>query len=144
MAETRSSPCRCLCGAVRFTVTPQKTEMGVCHCEMCRRWSGGVFMAVECRDLVVENGGSLSVFASSEWAERGFCRVCGSSLFWRMRDGHGGHLAVAFQSFEDQGSFAFTKEIFIEEKPPQYDFAGERARKTGAEIMAAFGAEQAN
>jgi hypothetical protein len=136
--------CQCLCGAVRFTVVPQKREMGVCHCQMCRRWSGGVFMAVECQDLELQQGGELAVFASSDWAERGFCRACGTSLFWRMREGYGDHLAVSFQSFSDNASFAFSEEIFIDKKPAQYAFAGERPRKTAAEVFAEFGAEQAD
>lgn len=144
MSEPGTMSCQCLCGAVRFTAVPQKLEMGVCHCEMCRRWSGGVFMAVECRDLQVQEGGEFAVYASSDWAERGFCRSCGTSLFWRMRDGEGDHLAVSFQSFSDNAAFAFSEEIFVDEKPAQYAFAGERPRKTGAEVIAEFVAEQAD
>lgn len=144
MPEPGSISCQCLCGAVRFTVVPQKREMGVCHCAMCRRWSGGVFMAVECRNLQVEQGDEIKVFASSEWAERGFCQRCGSSLFWRMRQGRGDHLAVSFQSFSENASFAFSEEIFVDEKPAQYAFAGDRPRKTGAEVIAEFGAEEAD
>ena len=36
---------------------------------------------------------------------------------------------------------SFTTEIFIDEKPPYYSFAGERTRMTGAEVVAAFGGE---
>jgi hypothetical protein len=143
MERTEALSCHCLCGAVRFTAVPLKPEMGVCHCAMCRRWSGGVFMAVECHDLVVEDDSELGIFESSAWAERGFCRACGSSLFWRMREGTGDHLAVSFQSFDNPDAFAFSEEIFIDEKPAQYAFAGDRPRKSGAEIFAEFGAEQA-
>ncbi len=134
----------CLCGAVRFTAVPEKPEMGVCHCGMCRRWSGGAFMAVSCTDLALDDGAPVSFFASSEWGERGFCATCGTSLFWRMRAGQGEHVAVSFQSFDDLAPFTFSEEIFIDEKPPHYDFAGDRPRRTGAEIIAAFQAGQAD
>lgn len=131
----------CLCGSVRFTTTPKKPEMDVCHCGMCRKWSGGVFMAVSCGDVTIEDDSQLGSYISSDWAMRQFCRNCGSSLFWRLREGEG-HVAVAFQSFDDTGSFTFLEEIFIDEKPALYAFAGERPRLTGAEVMARFEAQQ--
>jgi hypothetical protein len=132
----------CLCGAVRYTAVPEKPEMDVCHCRMCRRWSGGVFMSVPCNGLDVGNRGALGRYVSSEWAERLFCKECGTSLFWRFRDDESGHVAIAYQSFDDLPQVTFAEEIFIDEKPALYDFAGERSRKTGAEVMAAFEAQQ--
>lgn len=32
---------QCFCGAVQFTVSGEPAGMGYCHCESCRRWSGG-------------------------------------------------------------------------------------------------------
>lgn len=123
---------RCLCGAVTFSATP-KGGMGACHCEMCRRMSGGVFLAVECEDdLTVE--GPLKTFDSSEWAQRQFCSECGSTLFWRPKAG--GSTAVSVQAFADPGAFAFESEIFIDAKPISYDFAGDRPRLTEAEVVA--------
>lgn len=132
----------CLCGAVRFVAVPEKLEMDVCHCGMCRKWSGGTFMAVPCTGVTVDDDASLSVYPSSDWGERVFCRTCGSSLFWRLRGGEG-HVAVSLQSFDDLSPFAFTEEIFIDEKPALYAFAGERPRKTGAQVVAEFAAKQA-
>jgi len=40
-------------------------------------------------------------------------------------------------------SFTFAEEIFIDEKPALYAFAGERSRKTGAQVIAEFAAKQA-
>ena len=36
----------CLCGAVEV-VAGDATQIGLCHCSMCRRWTGGPFFAVE-------------------------------------------------------------------------------------------------
>ncbi len=132
----------CLCGAVRFAAVPEKLEMDVCHCGMCRKWSGGTFMAVPCTGVTVDDDAALGVYPSSDWGERVFCRTCGSSLFWRLR-GAEGHVAVSMQSFDDLSPFAFTEEIFIDEKPALYAFAGERPRKTGAQVVAEFAAKQA-
>ncbi len=125
----------CLCGAVKFTATPKRDEMGVCHCGMCRRWAGGVFMAVSCGpDVDVENDDQLGVFTSSDWGERCFCKTCGSTLFWRMRDGT--NVAVSMQAFDDPEAFRFSSEIFIDEKPANYAFANDTKKQTGAELFA--------
>ncbi|RZJ28145.1 MAG: GFA family protein [Brevundimonas sp.] len=113
--------------------------MHACHCESCRRWSGGVYLSVECEDVVVEDAAALATFASSDWAERQFCRACGSSLFWRTRDG--ALTAVSIQAFDDPSAFSFVDEIFIDSKPSSYDFAGDRPRRTGEEVMAQFADE---
>jgi hypothetical protein len=132
---------QCLCGAVRFKAAPSKAEMDVCHCSMCRRWSGGVFMAVDCgNSLEIVDGTELAVYRSSDWGERGFCRQCGSSLFWRGVDD--GHVAVSIQAFDDPGRFEFVEEIFIDEKPDNYAFVNDTRKKTGAEVFAEFTAKQ--
>lgn len=125
---------RCACGAVTFTATP-KSGMGACHCETCRRMSGGVFLSVECEDDI-EAGGPLMTWDSSEWAFRQFCGTCGSTLFWRMKAG--GMTSVSVQAFDDPGAFAFESEIYIDSKPASYAFAGERTRMTKAEVEALY------
>ncbi len=138
---TNSMSGGCLCGAVRFTATPENDEMGACHCGMCRRWSGGPYLAVSCGESVkVEDEAVLKSYASSEWGERVFCSNCGTSLFWRMRDGS--HTSVAVSAFDDPGAFRFTREIFIDEKPGNYAFANETTKMTGAEVVALFAPTQ--
>lgn len=134
--STRQSG-RCLCGAVTFTARP-KPDMHACHCAFCRRWSGGVYLSIECEDLEVADPGAVGVYASSDWAERRFCKTCGSSLFWVMKDGG---TAVSIQAFDDPSAFTFADEIFIDSKPANYDFAGDRPRLTGAEVFAKFAGE---
>ncbi len=126
---------QCLCGAVKFRATPKSGDVGVCHCGMCQRWSGGVFMAVSCGDRVeIEDETHLGVYVSSEWGDRCFCDVCGSTLFWRMRDGT--NVAVAAPAFDDMADLTFTEEIFIDEKPMMYAFVNETIKRTGAEMRA--------
>jgi hypothetical protein len=131
----------CLCGSVRFTATLAKPEMDVCHCSMCRRWSGGTLMTVPCTQVAIADETNLAVYTSSEWGERVFCRNCGASLFWRQRSGQG-HVAVAFPSLDNPADLVFAEEIFIDEKPDLYAFAGERRRKTGEQVIAEFHAAQ--
>ena len=73
---------RCLCGKVKFTIGEGVDEIGACHCDMCRRWSGGPMFALHCKGPVEFEGEEhIMRYKSSDWGERGFCGVCGSSLF---------------------------------------------------------------
>lgn len=129
-------PGGCLCGAVRFRADVAKHEMGACHCGMCRRWSGGVFLAVDCEKVEIEDETTLGIYRSSDHAERVFCRTCGSSLLWRMRDGS--FTVAALQAFDDPSQFSFANEIFIDEKPAGYEFANKTKKMTGQEVVAAM------
>jgi hypothetical protein len=127
----------CLCGAARFVATPAKMEMDACHCSMCRRWGGGPAMTVFCNDVQFEDERAVGVYLSSEWAERGFCKTCGSNLFWRTHDRK--MFTVSAQAFDDPGQFPFTVEIYIDQKPANYAFANDTKKMTGAEVEAQFG-----
>lgn len=127
----------CLCGAVQFSAAPHDTNVGACHCGMCRKWTAGPFLALECGGTVQLNDtSSLGVYRSSEWAERGFCKKCGTSLFYKLvgKD----YYVVSAEAFDDKTGFTFTSQIFVDEKPPYYDFANDTKNMTGPEVFAAF------
>ncbi len=127
----------CLCGAVRFTATPKKREVGACHCSMCRRWTTGPFLGLECGStLDVADKSQLGVYRSSAWAERAFCKQCGTPLYYRLVDKD--FYFVSAEAFDDRGGFVLASQIFIDEKPAYYEFANKTHNMTGAEVFAAF------
>ena len=138
MPAVDALPGHCLCGGVRFHVRPKRMAMDVCHCGQCRRWTGGAWMSVECApdSLVIEGEASLSLYESSNHAERGFCTTCGTILFWRMRNGS--LLTISAQAFDRPEDFAFASEIFIDNKPGNYAFADETEKLTEAQWLALF------
>lgn len=77
---------QCLCGSITFSTHGELRDVLNCHCHRCRRFTGHHMAATETEvaDLVIKDSGS-----SLEWyfpvadAGYGFCRICGSSLFWR-------------------------------------------------------------
>ena len=131
---------RCLCGGVRFSAKVPKREFGVCHCTMCRRWSAGPFLAIEVEGFKADDEARLGVYRSSEWAERGFCRNCGTALFYRLvgKD----WCAVSVEALDDTADLVLSQQIFIDEKPGYYTFANETENLTGAQVFAAFGASE--
>jgi hypothetical protein len=139
MGEGKTRSGGCLCRAVRFTAAPHNAEVGICHCGMCRKWTAGPFAAKECGDSVrIEDESNLVFYRSSEWAERGFCRRCGTSLFYRLVGRR--FVAVSAEAFDDTTDFVLTSQIFIDEKPSCYSFANQTKNMTGAEVFAAFAA----
>ncbi len=74
----------CLCGAVTVTVAgAHDPRPGACHCRMCQRWSGGLFLCFNADAEGVTVQGPVARFQSSDFAERAFCAVCGSHLWMR-------------------------------------------------------------
>lgn len=136
-----SASARCLCGKVRYTVSTgdtDKIEIGACHCEMCRRWSGGPGFATHPGPAPeIEGEEHIKWYRSSDWAERGFCAECGSNLFYRL-SGDEPQYALFSGAFEDQSKVVLSAEIFIDEKPDFYNFAGDIPSMTGAEVFAMF------
>lgn len=78
-------------------------------------------MLVPCASAVSFSGeDNIAVYSSSETAERGFCKSCGSNLFYRMKENH--HHYIPASLFENQDSFSFNRQIFIDKKPSFYTF----------------------
>jgi hypothetical protein len=76
---------QCLCGSIRFRVARSElANVVICHCGMCRRWHGhvGAYADAPRTAVTLEASADLAWFQSSNFARRGFCRTCGSSLFW--------------------------------------------------------------
>ena len=124
---------KCLCGAVAFAADPMPSSQA-CHCDTCRTWGGGPFMAVPCKSATFT--GEVTRFASSEHAERGFCPTCGTHLFFNPtgKDVYGIPLGI----FDDPADLPFKAEFFIDEKPETYSFANDTKKLTGAEFIAKF------
>jgi len=129
----------CLCGAVRCTAENVETHIHACHCSTCRNWTGGPMQAAQVGSVSFQGEENMKRYASSEWAERGFCSNCGTNLFYRLKQPE--MYMMATGCFDDADQFSLAGEIYIDEKPAGYDFAGDHPRMTGAEFMASMGVE---
>jgi len=125
---------QCMCGAVTVTATPARPSLSACHCDMCRRWSSSAFMAMDAETGSVEVTGPVQRFQSSDWAERAFCKTCGSNLWYRITaegPGHGQYQMAA--GLFDVNGMRLGLEVFIDAKPDAYAFEGERRQMTAQE-----------
>jgi len=76
---------QCNCGAVRFEVSAELSDVIICHCSICRRATGSNGIAV----LVIENShfrwvsgeAQISTWKKpdADW-QTWFCRICGSPV----------------------------------------------------------------
>jgi hypothetical protein len=138
MSDYYSGSGSCLCGATGLEAKKIAQNVGACHCGMCRKWGGGPLIAVDCGTEVTLNGAEdITVFDSSEWAERGFCKKCGTHLFYRLKGSLQYIVPVGLINLDDD-KFVFDHQIFIDEKPSYYHFGNETESMTGAEVFAKY------
>lgn len=131
MHENKGS---CLCGKVTFSCKTVNENIGACHCGMCRKWVGGPLIAADCGQEVVFTGEEyIHRYDSSDWAQRGSCKSCGSSLFYFLKPKNQYIIPVGL--FEQQESFNFDHQIFIDAKPHYYSFANDTKNMTGEEVL---------
>ncbi|MBD2682953.1 MULTISPECIES: GFA family protein [Nostoc] len=137
MSDKNEGKGSCLCGATRIFVKTVSKNIGGCHCQMCRKWGGGPLLVVDCgSEVSFEGQENITTFNSSEWAERAFCKQCGTHLFYRLKQNNQHFIPVGL--FEQSPDFVFDHQIFIDEKPTYYCFANETNNLTGAEVFAQF------
>lgn len=116
---------RCLCGVVVFAAARDGASADACHCSQCRRWSGHYWASVNVDfDTLKFISGEASVgwFRSSDLVRRGFCRNCGSALFWHpdRHPTHGRRIALAAGALDAPTGLALKEHIFVGDKGDYY------------------------
>ena len=133
---------RCLCGAVTATATVTKPIVRACHCDMCRQHTSSMFMSLATDPGSLTFDGPARSFRSSEWAERGFCEICGSTLWYgTIADGQR-HVAAGL--FENAAGAPLKLEFYSDMVPEGYALSGAHRKMTAAECEALFAPEGGN
>jgi hypothetical protein len=82
MANTHTGTC--LCGAVAIEARGEPLDMGYCHCDSCRRYSGAplsAFTLWKPENVTVTRGEEfLGRYKSSEMSDRRYCTKCGGHV----------------------------------------------------------------
>jgi hypothetical protein len=116
---------QCLCGAVLFEIDGPLSAPTLCHCGMCRRINGapGAFTGAPKASYRISGEESLNWYHSSHDAERGFCRKCGSKLFWR--EVGGATLDVCMGSLNDPSGLRLGKHIWARHQGDYYEIGND-------------------
>jgi hypothetical protein len=113
----------CLCGAVTFRVEGELKAPDGCHCTMCRKSSGHFYASTDIpRDRVtIEGGDNVSWYRSSEKVRRGFCKTCGSPMFFDpiYRD----WIGLSMGAFDKPTGTHLEMHIFVADKGDYYEIA---------------------
>ncbi len=124
----------CLCGAVSITVAgAHDPRPGACHCRMCQRWSGGLFLCFNADAAGVTVTGPVARYASSDFAERAFCSVCGSHLWMRDTGPEANTYDLMPGLFDATAGAPLRSEVYSDRAMASVRLAGDHPRATGAE-----------
>ncbi len=122
----------CLCGAVRYRVRGPLRDVVNCHCTMCQRLHGnfGPHSKARKEDITITKSDGLVWYETSEVARRGFCRDCGSGLFWEPveQDATG----IIAGSLDNPGELKTIGHIFVGEKSSFYEISDELPQFAGS------------
>ena len=123
----------CLCGAVEVAVPIRKHDVGVCFCDKCKKWSGGPFMELECgSEVEIQGEENIQAYNSSAWAQRGFCKRCGSHLY--LKDLRTGEFGIPPGLFSENAGLELTRQVFSDKKPDYFAFSNDTQNITSAFI----------
>ncbi len=132
----------CLCGAVNIMIDGHYGQrVGACHCRMCQRWAGNVNTAFHADAAAVTVNGPITSYQSSPFAERTFCAVCGSHLWYRDLAGDGrpvpgADYVISPGLFDAARDWPLTHEIYADRAFASGRLAGDHASQTRAEVEA--------
>jgi hypothetical protein len=125
MAKDEAKPLRatgrCLCGAITLEIRGALRDVVVCHCGQCRRQHGAPpsYTAAAWSDVTVKGAKNLKWHQSSQDARRGFCRLCGSSLFWEPMGS--GRVSIAAGCLDTPTDLRTVRHIFVADKGDFYE-----------------------
>ncbi len=129
----------CLCGAVTITVAGRhETRVGACHCRMCQRWTGGLFLCFSAEAAAVTVSGPVARYRSSSFAERAFCPQCGTHLWFNDVDegGEPAEYELMPGLFDAAHDWPLRSEIYVDRAMACVRLSGDHRRKTRAEYEA--------
>jgi hypothetical protein len=114
----------CLCGQVAFELRGPLQDVTACHCGQCRKMTGNYWASTNTadKDLHFIRKYTLAWYASSDFAKRGFCKTCGSTLFWKRNEGD--TTSVCPGSIDGSTGLKLGGHIFCGDAGDYYEIAG--------------------
>ncbi len=90
-------------------------------------------LAVHCGpDVTFKGTDQIAVYASSDWAERAFCKQCGTHLYYKLLAT--GQYFVPAGTFDTE-AFNMASQIYIDKKPAYYSFANHTPMLTEQQVI---------
>jgi hypothetical protein len=114
----------CLCKAVQYQINGELDDVLHCHCSMCRKLHASAFRTrakVKAKDWRTVSGAALIKFYESSPGEhKGFCSICGSSLYTKF-DAHPQILGFPLGTLDTDPQVKATRHVFVDSKAPWFE-----------------------
>ncbi|MCH9704603.1 MAG: GFA family protein [Proteobacteria bacterium] len=104
----------CLCKKVKFSLKHLRDVVN-CHCEECRKFHGNYAAFTKVKNEYISISGEENINwyqVKNESALRGFCKTCGSSLFWKKEKDDG--ICVSAGAIDTPTKLKTTKNIYVD------------------------------
>lgn len=110
----------CQCGAIRYALYAEPSSTDICHCRMCQKAMGNLFIAVASAPLADFSWttGVPAVYRSSSVAERSFCRDCGTPLSFRYLTSE--RISMTAGSLDEPARAKPTLQVGVESRVPWF------------------------
>ena len=111
----------CGCGAVQFKLQAPVRDVVWCHCSKCQRFHGGPgpYTTAPRGALSFTKREGLAWWDASPTVQRGFCKVCGASLFFS--DSNEATVSIAAGALVSPTGLKSALHIFVGSKPDWYE-----------------------
>lgn len=113
---------QCACGACKFEFDTDPTFIANCHCNDCKRASGGemaTFFGIPASDFVLVSGKPKPfhhVAESGKGLDRNFCPDCGSRLYTTNLESFPGTVFIMLGSLDQPSLIAPKLEMFTKRR----------------------------
>ena len=118
--QNRSLSASCLCNGISMTIKGQFRPVINCHCIQCTKTHGNyaAYTSVLEQNIIFKSKKTLKWFQSSAKAKRGFCKKCGSSIFFKRL----GSKAVSISAglFRNPSKLKTISHIYVKNKRDYY------------------------
>ena len=113
----------CACGAVTFEVAGALPAASACHCSKCRKHTGHYEAGVDLpkSDVTITGADAITWYFSSEKVRRGFCKTCGTPLFFDPS--HADWIGINLGAFDKPTGTKLALHIFVADKGDYYEIA---------------------
>ncbi|MGF1632172.1 MAG: GFA family protein [Kiloniellaceae bacterium] len=129
MSDSQQTHGGCACDAVRYRVSGALRPVIACHCSQCRKslTNYGAFTAIARDGLEIENEDGITWFDSSPGVRRGFCRRCGSALFWD--NAANAYISIAAGTLDQPSGLRQLRHIYLADKADFYELGDDGAEQ---------------
>ena len=110
----------CLCGGIKIKVKGKLRHVSNCHCSQCMKTHGNFAAYTGCPEVNITyiSKKTLKWFRSSNIAKRGFCSICGASIFYKRIKSE--NISIAAGVFEYPTKMKTVSNIFTKGKLDYY------------------------